>query len=194
MSGNVFRQRYIDQAESLFPVIAMILSDSLEMQVSLTTILEPQLTEAEVWHNHPLRLVQWDWRQILHKFRKKPKRIDVAFYSQEILCGLMTAGISRGRVCVNIRYVEANPDPTHPLKGSFLFVALRQAELFASFSNCKLVSVSQPDPALVRSYKSFGYELVESDRKRELRNIPPKHSLLVKKMTEVAFDRLGQMA
>lgn len=194
MSGNHFRKHYIDYAESLFPVIAALINEELEEPLFLTTILEQQLKEAESWHDHPARLVQWDWRQILHKFRKKPKRIDVAFYCQNILCGLMTAGISRGRVCVNIRYLEANPDPGHPLKGIFMFLALRQAELFATFGNFKLVSVTQPDPALVNTYKQFGYELVESDRKRVLRKVPPKHALLVKNVRETVFDHIGQMA
>lgn len=191
MSGNQFRQKYIDHAESLFPVIAAAISGSLEDPLQLTTILEPQLLDAEAWHEHPGRLVDWDWRTILHKFRKKPKRLDVAFYCKEVLCGLMTASISRGRVGINIRYVEGNPDPGHPLKKNFLFLALWQAELFGTFSDCKRVTVSQPNPNLVDLYKRLGYGLVESDQKREQKSIAPKHALLVKHLRDVAFDQLS---
>lgn len=97
----------------------------------------------------------------------------------------MTASISRGRIGINIRYVEGNPDPGHPLKRNFLFLALWQAEMFGTFSNCKVVTVSQPNPDLVNLYKGLGYGMVESDRKREMRNAPPKHALLVKHLRDV---------
>ncbi len=193
LAGNRFRQKYIEEAESLFPVIAMLLNADLPDPLRLTTIREPQLEEADTWYLHPSRMVTWKWREILHKRRKKPKRLDVAFYCTDVLCGLMTASISRGRVGINIRYVEASPDPNHPLKGNFLYLALWQAELFATFTNCKQVSVSQPNPLLVQMYKDFGYEMVESDRKRELRGAIPKHLLLVKDIRDVTFDQSGQL-
>ena len=194
MAGNQFRQKYIDHAESLFPIIATMISEELPDPLLLRTILEQQLQEAEAWHGHPARMVSWDWRSILHKRRKKPKRLDVAFYCRGVLCGLMTASISRGRVGINIRYVEANPEPDHPLKGNFLFLALWQAELFATFSNCKVVSVSQPNPVLVDMYTALGYGMVESDRKRELRSVSPKYALLVKVLADSAFDQTDQLA
>lgn len=194
LAGNQFRQKYIDHAEALFPVIAEMINEDLPEPLFLTTILEPQLKESEAWHEHPSRLVAWDWRTILHKFRKKPRRLDVAFYCREILCGLMTASISRGRVSINVRYVEASPDKNHPLKRNFLFLALRQAELFAVFSKCKTVSVSQPNPILVNTYKALGYGLVESDRKREERQVAPRHALLVKDLREASFDQLAEVA
>lgn len=194
LAGNQFRQKYIDHAESLFPIIAALISDDLPDPLQLTTILEPQLQDAEAWYGYPGRLVEWDWRTILHKFRKKPKRLDVAFYCKDVLCGLMTASISRGRVGINIRYVEGNPDPTHPLKRNFLYLALWQAELFGTFSDCKRVTVSQPNPFLVESYKALGYGMVDSDLKREMKSIPPKHALLVKHLRDVAFDPPAQLA
>lgn len=189
MAGNQFRQKYIDLSEGLFPIIAALISAERPDPLQLKTILEPQLLEAQAWHDHPSRLVCWDWRSILHKRRKKPKRLDVAFYCKDVLCGLMTASISRGRVGINIRYVEASPEPSHPLKGDFLFLALWQAELFAALIDCKVVSVSQPGKSLVDMYKELGYEMVESDRKRALRGASPRHTLLVKHLRDAAFDQ-----
>lgn len=187
------RQRYVELSERLFPEIAKMLGELAGQSLELTSILEPQLKESESWHGHPDRLVSWNWRQILHKFRKTPKRMDVAFYCRGTLCGLMTAAISRGKVAVNIRYLEANPDPSHPLKGTFLFLALMQAEFFARFTNCTRVSVSQPAEELVDAYKSFEYQMVMSDVKREARGVRPRHALLVKDLRSV-FDPSGDLA
>jgi hypothetical protein len=187
------RQKYLELSERLFPEIATMLGSIAGEALELTSILEPQLCAAEAWHGHPNRLVDWDWRRLLHKFRKKPKRMDVAFYCRGVLCGLMIASISRGKVAINIRFVEASPDPMHPLKGSFLFLALMQAELFARFTNCTRVSVSQPAPELVGRYMDFEYQMVVSDLKRKARGVQPKHALLVKDLRPV-FDPSGQLA
>lgn len=92
----------------------------------------------------------------------------------------MIATISRTRINVNVVYVEASPDPTHPLKNIFLEVALFQAELFAASLNATHVSVSNPLQGVVDHYLRLGYKRIAADRKRLLRGQKPRDKLLVK--------------
>jgi len=95
----------------------------------------------------------------------------------------MVATISKTRVNVNIVYVEASPDPEHPLKSVFLPLALYQAELFAASLGATHVSVSNPLPGVIDLYLDLSYERISSDRKRILRGGKPRDKLLVKSVS-----------
>jgi len=174
------RERYLKLADSAFRLIEPVLQVESGLPVALQGIGEPELQEVDCWRRHPACRVEWDWRKILREFRKKPKRMDVSFYVNQRLCGLMIATISKARVNINVAYVEACPDPAHPLKERFLGVALLQAKLIAAVIDATHVSVSKPDHNVVPLYEGLGYQMLSSDRARLRRGGRPRYELLVK--------------
>lgn len=174
------RALYAEYAERAFFEIAPVLSAVAGIAIELRSIEEAELLASELWRQHPNCLVTWSWRELMRKLRRTPKRMDVSFYCQGVLCGLMVATISKARVNVNVVYVEASPDPEHPLKSVFLPIALYQAELFAASLGATHVSVSNPLPDVVSLYLNLEYERISSDRKRILRGGKPRDKLLIK--------------
>ena len=181
MAVTEIRERYLEPANSLFPVIAPQLSQRLSTPINLATISEVELEIADLWVGYPGRRVEISWREIIYRHRKTPKRIDVAIYSRGVLCGMMVSTISKARVNVNLTYVEANPDPFHPLKSNFLFVATLQAELFAQAIDAKSTSISKPDRNLIDAYKKLDYRPLSADRTREAKGLRPHYVQLIKR-------------
>lgn len=184
MAINEVRGRYIAYAKETFPVIASLLSALARKQIALHGIGEPEVQSSEQWRRHPLCRTLWSWREILRKFLRTPKHMDMAFYCNGLLCGLMIASISKTRVNVNIAYVEASPDPDHPLKSHFLNLALFQAEMLAAFFNARQVSISNPLPEVVDLYLNLGYRPDIPDQKRIQKGLRPRHRLLIKAIDE----------
>ncbi|MCD5976779.1 hypothetical protein ALP94_03912 [Pseudomonas savastanoi pv. glycinea] len=181
MAVREIREKYLELAESLFPIIAAPLSQRLSATINLASISEAELKLADLWVGHPGRRVEISWREIMYRHRKTPKRIDVAFYCADVLCGMMIATISKARVNVNMTYVEANPDPSHPLKSNFLLAATLQAELFAQLIGAKSTSISKPDRNLIDAYKTLKYRPVSADRTREEKGMRPRYAQLIKR-------------
>lgn len=172
--------RYVEHAEIAFPLIAPVLSQRAGVEISLGSIEEAEILATELWRQHPACQVTWGWRELMRRIRRTAKRMDASFYCGDQLCGLMVATISRSRVNVNVMYVEASPDPEHPLKKVFLGVAMFHAELFAASLGATHVSVSNPLPLVVDYYLRLGYGRIFNDRKRMARGSPPRDKLLVK--------------
>lgn len=177
---GIVRARYLEHAEITFPLIAPVLSERAGVGISLRSIEEAELLATELWRQHPDCQVTWAWRELMRRFRRTAKRMDASFYCGDQLCGLMVATISRSRVNVNVMYVEAAPDPGHPLKKIFLGVAMFHAELFAASLGATHVSVSNPLPQVVDYYLRLGYERIFNDRKRLARGGTARDKLLVK--------------
>lgn len=184
MYQGQLRMRFIQMAEATFPLFEPILSNVAGVDVALGHIGEPELVAAGLWRDHPNCKAVWDWRELMRKLRRTPKRLDVSFYCGETLCGLMVATISKSRVNVNVLYVEAAPDPAHPLKAKFLSVAIYVAELFAAWLNATHVSVSNPLVPVVDYYLDLGYRRTARDRKRMDKGRSPRDKLLIKDLRD----------
>ncbi|MFJ2321813.1 hypothetical protein [Pseudomonas sp. NPDC087817] len=167
-------------ALSQLGAVCAALPDPLE--VGACAIGEREFVENERWRLHPDCRVVWNWRSLLERHRKKPKKLEAAFYSQGILCGLMYARVSRGRVSLNVRYIEGNPCPMSPLKGFVLPIALIQADIFAKVIGAKEIGVSRPAEGLIDAYLGMSFQLTESDRRLEARGIKPRYHQLVRKL------------
>lgn len=154
------------------------------LEVYARAIGEREFSEVDRWRNHPECRVTWDWRSLLEKHRKKPKKLEAAFYSQRVLCGLMYARVSRGRVSVNVRYIEGNPWPMCPLKGYVLTVALMQADIFAQVIGAKQVTISRPAEGLIDAYLGMSYKLTESDSRLKARGAKPRYRQLVRTLPQ----------
>lgn len=175
-------QQYFEYSQAAFAMLTAYckkMPEPLEVTVRCIGGAEFHTVDTH-WRNHPDCLVAWDWRSFLERHRKKPKKIEAAFYSQGVLCGLMYARVSRGTVSVNVRYIEGNPWPESPLKGVFLTVALMQAEFFAVVIQAKQVAVSRPAPELIQRYKEMRFDLTESDKRLAARGASPRYHQLIR--------------
>lgn len=176
------QQEYVQLAKVAFARLTVAcanLSDPLDVKVNAIGGLEYKIVDTQ-WRTHPECRVAWDWQALLNKHRKKPKKIEAAFYSGGVLCGLMYARVSRGTVSVNVRYIEGSPWPDSPLKGYVLTVALMQAELFAVVIRAKYVAVSRPAAELIDRYKDMRFELTDSDKRLVSRGVKPRYHQLLR--------------
>ncbi|MBW5416244.1 hypothetical protein [Pseudomonas sp. MAG002Y] len=177
--SNQIRQRYADLADSIFQQIEPTLQKLSNQVIELGGIDEEVLSIVDGWQN---RKALWNWRAVLKAEKKKPKRIEVSFHVNGTLCGLMLARFSKRRISINVRFIEASPDPSHPLRQKFLPASLLFAELFAAAIGATYVHVSKPVEALVPKYRKLGYDLDSADKARERKGFKPRCLLLTKRL------------
>ncbi|MCY1307108.1 hypothetical protein D9M70_570100 [compost metagenome] len=90
--------------------------------------------------------------------------------------------MSKTRVSISVRFIEANPDPAHPLAKQFMAVALIFAETFGAAIGASQVTISKPVPELVNRYRAKGYDLDSGDRARERKGFKPRCLILIKQL------------
>lgn len=170
---------------ALEALASLCVTAGIPFEVAARSIGEPEYAETTRWRLNPDCKVTWDWRSLLEKHRKKPKKIEAAFYSQGVLCGLMYARVSRSRVCVNVRYIEGSPCPLHPLKGLVATVALLQADLFARVIKAKRVTISQPAKELIGMYTKMSFDMTDGDKRLIARGAKPRYHQLVRDVSSL---------
>lgn len=180
--GN-FQHRYGELANNAYKVFQETVLNAVGLQVSSKWIDEEVLSEVDLWRYHPNWMGSWDWRVVLKKERKSFKRFEVAFYCDGTLCGLLVARVSKNRVNVNVKNIEGNPDPQHPLKSKLLQVALLQIELYAVAIQATMVSIDKPLAEIAGLYIQLGYEPTYSDRSKLQRGLPPRYDQLIKRLS-----------
>lgn len=75
-----------------------------------------------------------------------------------------------GALC--LARLEGDPDPTHPLKGRVVDIAVAVLETQALILGIPETRLESPDPGLVERYRRLGYEwLVETGAPRYLRKV-----------------------
>lgn len=147
---------------------------SLNLDVRLTDITPDALQRALSWgdcytslgreHHRP----GWDWEKALRKFRRRPRRVELAIWIEDELCGLALGRISDRCVVATIHFIEANP-LNHPLTGKLVPVATRYLEVLATSLGAQEISIEQPVPDLIEYYKSIGFRHTTSKGEKVLR-------------------------
>lgn len=98
----------------------------------------------------------WDWAKQLKKFRRRPRRVELAIWVDEHLCGLALGRISDRCIVATIHFLEGNPID-NPLQGKVIPIATRYLEVLALGLGCKEASVELPLPDLISVYKEMGF-------------------------------------
>lgn len=143
--------------------------------VQLTEITRAALEQASTWPSQrkalPNRLTAgWDWRTEVARFRRRPRRVEVAvWHRQTLLCGLALGRTSNNRVVATIHLLERNPAQVTPIDGMIAPIAVRFLEAYARVLGCREIAVDQPFPALVPYYQSLGFNRLVIKGKRVLR-------------------------
>jgi len=143
--------------------------------VQLTEITEAALQQASNWTSQrralPNRLTAgWDWRTEVVRFRRRPRRVEVAiWHNQTLLCGLALGRTSNNRVVATIHLLERNPASVTPIDGMIAPIAVRFLEAYARVLGCREIAVDQPFSALVPYYQTLGFNRLVTKGKRVLR-------------------------
>ena len=97
-----------------------------------------------------------DWR------RTRPERFEVAVWSGGGLCALGLGRPAPSAPHLSLRYMEANPDPVHPLRKRAAAAVFAAAETYALVLGKAELRLVEPLPALVPYYTgpAFGFRLV----------------------------------
>lgn len=142
------------QQAALKAVMMMLAEAGLE--VRLGSIGTGALEQADKWPLMPDRRLKWDWRQIVAGYRNDTKRVEVAIWAGNLLCGL---DIGRVRPSyVSLDYLEGHPDPKHPLKGGIIVIALTVLRALAQAHGRPNMRLIEPLPELVDLYRGFGFD------------------------------------
>ena len=104
--------------------------------------------------------------------KRRPRRVEVALWYGETLCGLALGRISNNRVVATIHLVESNP-AGNPLGGSVVPYLALFLEAIGVIAGCKDVSIEQPVKDLVHYYESLGFTKKVTKGSKVLRLMMP---------------------
>ncbi|HET7233738.1 MAG TPA: hypothetical protein VFJ16_27255 [Longimicrobium sp.] len=116
---------------------------------------------------HPNDSGGWNWRLVADEFRSDPAVLKVALWSGSVLCGLAFGRPShrtkRGtRSILSIHYMEGNPDPAHPLKGSVAALLVTTAEIYGRELGASSIRMVDALPGVIPVYLALGFAVVET--------------------------------
>lgn len=166
--------RYRDIRQLVYKVVETELR-TLEPAVALTEISEAVLRQTDAWRSlYPSSLLThkpgWSWRRVAEKFRCRPRRIEVALWHDNLVCGLAVGRVSDKRVIATIHFVESLP-VANPLKGKVVPFLVRFLEAMSVNLGCEAVSIEQPATELIAYYSDIGFKRIVKKGGRVLRQI-----------------------
>jgi hypothetical protein len=155
-------QRYRDIRRESREVIIEQLRRLSNPQVDLSDITEEALEQADVWRTkYPIAkhsyIPGWSWRKVVAKFRRRPRRLEVALWQDVTLCGLAVGRISDRCVVATIHYIESMPEG-NPLQGKVVPFIVRYLEALAVSLGCESVTIERPVEDLMDYYSMFGFD------------------------------------
>jgi len=140
----------------------------------LSDIDEDALVAADAWRElyaivgREFHMPAWSWRKALRKFRRRPRRVELAIWAEGQLCGLALGRVSDRCIVSTIHLLEGNPADT-PLDGKIIAIATRFLDLFALGLGCRDASIESPVPELIERYKQQGFVKEVTKGKKVLR-------------------------
>jgi hypothetical protein len=150
-----FRQLARDHA-------AARLAGQMPAPLALRPIAPDALDEFDrTWAIHPLRIVQWPWRDMAADYRRNwTDRFELAIWSGDRLCGLCLGKAANNRHHIALRFLEASPDPSHPLKGAVALAAFEAANAYGIVLGADYLYLMDPLPGTLARYLAMGFDLV----------------------------------
>lgn len=130
---------------------------------SISTLALKALDEQWAGQRRP---VAFRWRDEVVRVARNshPRRLDLAFYHQNVLCGLAMGRLSNSRECLSFTHIEGHPMGFHPLKGKIVPLTLAAGKIFAGYvqQECELLSepvirIMNPSQEAITWYAQNGY-------------------------------------
>lgn len=123
----------------------------------------------EVWRatwvrSHALRYGDGDWEGLVGAVWRRPTAFHLAIWSGKQLCGLSVGRASKRRSCgrrhtLSLHFIEANPDPGHPLKGHVAELAIVCAEAYGAALGATILRLTNPLSGVLRLYVGLGFSV-----------------------------------
>ncbi|QDQ26949.1 hypothetical protein FNU76_11570 [Chitinimonas arctica] len=136
---------------------------ALGADIRLTLISAEALRQAASWSStcsstKAVYLPGWNREVELRKFRRRPRRVEVAiWYGEALLCGIALGRISDRRVVATIHFLQGNPLADNPISGKVGALATRFLEIYALELGCTYISIEHPVPELIEYYENLGF-------------------------------------
>lgn len=144
------------------------------LDVKLRHIDRAALDAAEAWrfaYRDAGRLAHvpgWDWYKEARRFGRRTRRVELAIWVGDILCGLALGRISDSRIVATIHLLEGSP-VGNPLGGKVISIASRFLEVLAIAVGCREAAIDSPIAALVDRYRAMGFVKEVAKGKRIVR-------------------------
>lgn len=94
-----------------------------------------------------------------------PKHFEAALWHGDVMCGLAVGKASSGRAALNIRLLEGNPAPAHPLRGLVAPFLLIAADRHARALGRRQLRLVEPLPEALPIYRRLGFQLAPEGTK-----------------------------
>lgn len=164
-----YREYRDDASMMALPEIKQLIG----IDIRLSDITTEAIKQALLWRKSyvgPLASHKpgWDWSKELLKFRRRPRRLELAIWVDNSLCGLVIGRVSDRRVVASIHLIEGNP-AANPLAKNILTIATVWLNAFATLLSCKQTSIERPIKDLVSHYIDLGYSDVTSRGNKTIR-------------------------
>lgn len=113
------------------------------------------------WPMSPLHDANFPWDKIISWARKRPRRIEVAIWYNQTLCGLAIGRGSKGTGSLVMQFIESRPG-AHPMRGYVALIALVVADQFASYLGNRYVKLRNPNAGAIPRYEALGFRKDQS--------------------------------
>lgn len=117
------------------------------------------------WRAHPSPHAEGDfpWGQIMRQIRTTPRRLDVAIWADNTLCGLCAGMAAKTKRDVAIRFLETFHGP-NPLRGLIVPIAVECAAAYAQILGARRLKIRNPADGALPKYEAIGFRLVSPRR------------------------------
>lgn len=148
---------------------------TVDPSIRVSQISEEALLQAQQWRRRyaGIRAAHepgWNWDREVRKFRRRPRRVEVAFWAgDQLLCGLALGRVSDRRIVATIHFIEADPAIENTLSGKVGQLAARFLEIYAVHLGCSEIAIDSPLPELTEFYAELGFRKFRIRGRRVIR-------------------------
>jgi hypothetical protein len=117
------------------------------------------------WRVYPSPHLQgnFPWPRIMRQIHTTPRRLDLAIWGNDILCGLCAGMSARSKRHVSIRFLESFHGP-NPLRGLIAAISVDFAEAYAQILGARSLKLLDPAAGALPQYERLGFRLVRRGR------------------------------
>lgn len=119
---------------------------AFRQKIRVTSLNSDALSAVKsVWMQQARRVAfNWEGRICPTLVKSHPRRLELALWVESELCGLAVARLSDAREWVSLTHIEGAPNPSHPLRGKVVPIALIGADIFGTLVQAEAEMAETP--------------------------------------------------
>lgn len=137
------------------------LGASILVPFQLTDINQDAISQLRGWSNsastNHTNSSHWEWEKIVRRTLRRSRRVELAIWSDGVLCGLVAGRISDSYVNASIYWLESRPG-VNPLSGYITMISTLYLDALAEISDCDYACIDSPAPELEGLFRRYGYD------------------------------------